>query len=291
MTYSTVEDARHRASDAGVKTVSAFGQTPRKRRGWLRGKTQESAPAVTGARSTFPNPDADTRILPQIGHSPAACALPPVHRDQSTNPDQVAINMIAVCAQSLREHWSSTRLMDTLLTHNGELHRRSMREQEGGAAIHRRTLAAQQAAMDAAAAIAAVVDAEERAKELGIPFEAKIDPGALGAGLAAMTANAHAPERGTMQFPKLTDDVLAQMDAERGVTVQRVPATATSDPAAVPSPVHTGRDETAPPVPAVDDEDTDPGAAKPLPKRVPQTIAYGESSQVVESAAETEAAK
>lgn len=242
---STLADPRHRASDPQVKSESKFGETPRKRHWWQRTQETEPAPRVC---STFPNPDADTRILPQVPHRPAATTLPPLHHDPSTNPDQVALNMIRVCAQAMAEHWSSTRLQDALLAHSGELHRRAMREQEGGATIARRVANGHRTAQETAEAIEAAVRVEQ-VTGVKVP----LDPAAMGKGMARAAANAHdLSERTMVGLPRITDDM----------PDLRIETVTVAGPA---SPVHVPGSH--PPVP---DELADPGELKPLPKRVPQ---------------------
>lgn len=84
----------------------------------------------------------------------------------------------------------------------------------------------------------------------------------------------------TGRLPLMTDEVLARID--NGEDPEAVAASITAT-AVLPSPIR----EDTPPIPAEDDEDADPGAHKPLPRRIP----YGTSGQVVEHAAETEATK
>lgn len=245
---STLADPRHRASDPQVKTESRFGETPR-RRWWQRAAQTDPA----AERSTFPHPDADTRILPQVPHRPAASSLPPLHHDPSTNPDQVALNMIRVCAQSMAEHWSSTRLQDALLTHNGELHRRAMREQEGGATIARRVANGHRTAQETAEAIEAAVRVEQLT---GTPVP--LDPEAMGKRLGGLAANAHDLSQRTMVglITPITDDM---PDPRIETAVVAEPAS----PVQVPG--------SRPPVPD-DEECANLGAGKPvpLPRRVPQ---------------------
>lgn len=244
---SIVTQRQHRASDGTVKSKSEFGETPRRR--WWQRKPQ---PAAAVERSTFPAPDADTRILPQVPPRPAASSLPPLHHDPSTNPDQVALNMIRVCAQSMAEHWSSTRLQDALLTHNGELHRRAMREQEGGATIARRVANGHRTAQETAEAIEAAVRVEQLT---GTPVP--LDPEAMGKRLGGLAANAHDLSQRTMVglITPITDD----MPDPRIETAVAEPAS----PVQVPG--------SRPPVPD-DEECANLGAGKPvpLPRRVPQ---------------------
>lgn len=107
--------------------------------------------------------------------------------------------------------------------------------------------------------------------------------------IVANALRASDPEPTALQMA-LTPDVLERMDAERAaqtavlpqVEVTVVPALASSNPAAAPqdSPLHVA-DGTTPPIPT-EDEVADPGAAKPLPKRIP----YGSSAEVVERTTE-----
>lgn len=261
---STLSHGAQHASSAPAKNESGFGETPRKRHWWQR--TAQTDPAVE--RSTFPAPDADTRILPQVPYRPAATTLPLLHHDPSTNPDQVALNMIRVCAQAMAEHWSSTRLQDALLAHSGELHRRAMREQEGGATIARRVANGHRTAQETAEAIEAAVRVEQ-VTGVKVP----LDPAAMGKGMARAAANAHdLSERTMVGLPRITED----MPDPR---IETVTVTGPASPVHVPG--------SHPPIPDAAEEIADPGAAKPLPKRVPHTIAYGESSQVVPQAAES----
>lgn len=258
---STLTQPQHRASDASAKTFSGPGEARRKP--WRRrGKAEQQAGPVE--HSTYPKPDAPTQILPAAQTGPAASSLPPLHRDSSTNPDMVAVNIISVCAQSMREHWSSTRLMDSLLAHNGELHKRSMREQEGGATIARRVANGHRTAQETAEAIEAAVRVEQLT---GVPVP--LDPQAMGKRLGGLAVNAHDLNERTMVglMAPITDET----PDPRVVSV--VPATASADPAAIPSPVH-ANDGTTPPVPDAGDEDADPGSLKPLPKRVPQATTH-----------------
>lgn len=269
---STLTQRQHRASDPQVKTESRFGETPRKR--WWQ-RTAQTDPATE--RSTFPRPDADTRILPQVPHRPAATTLPPLHHDPSTNPDQVALNMIRVCAQAMAEHWSSTRLQDALLAHSGELHRRAMREQEGGATIARRVANGHRTAQETAEAIEAAVRVEQ-VTGVKVP----LDPAVMGKGMARAAANAHdLSERTMVGLPRITEDMPDPRIAAAQPQIETVTVAQAATAVQVPgSPV---RVDDAP----LPDEVADPGSAKPLPKRVPQSIPYGESSQVVTQAAES----
>jgi len=242
---SIVTPGQHRASYAPVNNESEFGETSRWRR-WRR--AEKTAPAVE--RSTFPRPDADTQILPQAPHRPAASSLPPLHHDPSTNPDLVALNMIRVCSQSMAEHWSATRLNDALLTHNGELHKRAMREQEGGATIARRVANGHRTAQQTAEAIEAAVRVEQ-VTGVKVP----LDPAALGKGMARSAANAHDLSEHTMVgLPRITE----------GMPDPRIETVTVAEPA---SPVQVPG--THPPVP--DDEVADPHA-EALPKRVPHPV-------------------
>ena len=240
MAITTVSHPPQHAGDAQVKPKSAFGET-RRTPWWKRGKNEPQATTVE--HSPFPQPDAPTQVIPDLPHrpAPAPAAVPAAaHRDPSTSPDIVAVRMIRVCSQALDEHWTATRLHEALGIHNEELEKRWLRELDGA-----RKVQARRAASEAQAA--RLVDVFEAAVlvEETTGTHVPLDPQAMGAGLAQMTANAHAPAEETMTFPRITDEM--------------------PDPrVAASSPVRTGRDQSAPPLP---DAAGDTGAHEPLPQR------------------------
>lgn len=261
---STVTDQRGRTSARSVKDKQGFFDR-------FRAQRPESAEPQQPPRSRSRGEHAPGNVTPLPARTPR------------TDPDDIAANMIVKLGGVLRpgHGTSSTALLELLDTDFVELHRRANREKELGRSLARRDERAVSAAGAAAAAIEAAVQLEA---VTGVP--ARLDPAAMGTGIARLTANAHAPEQSTMQVPVMDEATLARLDAERGGRTAVLPVIETVTVGHAASPVHVPGDGMAPPVPVEDDEVADPGAAKPLPKRVPQTIAYGESSEVVTQAAE-----
>lgn len=215
----------------------------------------------------FPADPAPTQRIPRIAPAPpvppATLGLPPLHRDQSTNPDPVALHIVELCVQAVRQHWSSTRLYDMLLQPLGALHSRAMREQEGGAKIGERAQNAARAAQDAADAIRAAVRLEEIT---GV--EVPLDTAAMGRGVAMATANAHNLAEATLVgLPRITDET---PDPRTATQVRLEPKESGPDhvvfevTGGVPSPVHV--DGSTPPVPDGPAETT-----ADLPRREPRT--------------------
>lgn len=257
---STLADPRHRASDPQVKGESKFGETPRKRHWWQRAEVEvEPAPRL---RSTFPNPDADTRVLPRVT-PPAAVTPPPVlYRERPADLDKAAYNIALTANSAGLNRWSAIKLEEQLAKHLRVVHALAQQERAEGLKLLERPANAEAANAAVLDDLRSVVDAEQKANELpGVTVKAHVDTDALGSGLGAVWANAHQPLEETAQFQRIAPGM---PDPRVQVSV----TTVTVDKPA--SPVHAPFDGSTPPVPAEDDELADPGAAKPLPKRVPQ---------------------
>lgn len=259
---STLADPRHRASDPQVKTESRFGETPR-RRWWQR--PAQTDPAAE--RSTFPHPDADTRILPQVPHrTPTPAALPPVlYRERPADLDKAAYNIALTANSAGLNRWSALKLEEQLAKHLRVLHALAEQERAEGLKLLARNGNGALAAAQIVEDLSGIVSAEQKANELpGVTVKAHVATDALGSELVAVTANQGALGDETAQFQRITPGM---PDPRVQVSV----TTVTVDKP--PSPVHVPGDDLRPSLPA-DDEDADPGAAKPLPKRVPQATTH-----------------
>ena len=257
---STLADPRHRASDPQVKTESRFGETPR-RRWWQR--PAQTDPAAE--RSTFPHPDADTRILPQVPHrTPTPAALPPVlYRERPADLDKAAYNIALTANSAGLNRWSALKLEEQLAKHLRVLHALAEQERAEGLKLLARNGNGALAAAQIVEDLSGIVSAEQKANELpGVTVKAHVATDALGSELVAVTANQGALGDETAQFQRITPGM---PDPRVQVSV----TTVTVDKPA--SPVHAPFDGSAPPIPTEDDEEcADQGAAMPLPRRVPQ---------------------
>jgi len=176
------------------------GAKPQQRgRRWRRGRDER--PARHGAdteppeHSTFPQPDAPTEAIPE----PKAPARPrpAAHRNPDTAPDRCALNIIGISTLSVRDKWPAARLEESLHEQLDLLH--GLAEQERAAAL--KLLGRGGEAARAAGRVAEVIEAAVKVETFtGVPTS--LDPESLGAGLTALTANAHRPLDATMQFPK-----------------------------------------------------------------------------------------
>lgn len=256
---STLADPRHRASDPQVKTESRFGETPR-RRWWQR--PAQTDPAAE--RSTFPHPDADTRILPQVPHrTPTPAALPPVlYRERPADLDKAAYNIALTANSAGLNRWSALKLEEQLAKHLRVLHALAEQERAEGLKLLARNGNGALAAAQIVEDLSGIVSAEQKANELpGVTVKAHVATDALGSELVAVTANQGALGDETAQFQRITPGM---PDPRVQVSV----TTVTVDKP--PSPVHVPGDDVRPPVPAVGDAAPDTGTHQPLPKRVPQ---------------------
>lgn len=260
---STLTQRQHRASDPQVKTESRFGETPRKR--WWQ-RTAQTDPTVE--RSTFPSPDADTRILPQVPHhTPTPAALPPVlYRERPADLDKAAYNIALTANSAGLNRWSALKLEEQLAKHLRVLHALAEQERAEGLKLLARNGNGARAAAQIVENLSEIVAAEQKANELpGVTVKAHVDTDAFGSELAAVTANQGALSDSTMQFQRVTADM---PDPRVQVSVTTVTV---EKPA---SPVHVPGDDLRPAVPDVGDADLDTGAHQPLPKRVPQASTH-----------------
>lgn len=251
---STLADPRHRASDPQVKTESRFGETPRKR--WWQ-RTAQTDPAVE--RSTFPNPDGDTRILARLAPPQAKPVPPPVlYRERPADLDKAAYHVALTANSAGLNRWSAIKLEEALAPHLRVLHSLAEKERAEGLKLLERPANAEAANAAVLDDLRNVVAAEEKANELpGVTVRAHVDTDALGSGLGVVWANAQQPLEETAQFARITPGM---PDPRVKVSV----TTVTVDKPA--SPVHVPGDGMAPPVPAKAADEQ----SAPLPKRVPQ---------------------
>lgn len=245
---STLADDRERTNARQVKSKQGFFDKFRPQR------TADTEPQPQRTRSRGEHAPGNTTPLPA--------------RTPRTDPDDIAANMIVKLGGVLRpgHGTSSTALLALLDADFIELHKRANRETELGRSLARRDERAVSAAGAAAAAIEAAVRLEVAT---GVP--AHLDPEAIGVGIARLTANAHAPEQSTMQFPVLSADVLTGLDAQRGDVLPVIESVTVAGPV---SPVHVPGDDLRPAVPDVGDAALDTGAHQPLPRRVPQASTH-----------------
>jgi hypothetical protein len=176
----TVTQPAANASSTRVKSESGFW-------GWLLGRGDAAgADPITDTGQ----PDAETAARESAHPEPA-------YRAHEHNPDRVALNMIGLAALAIRDQWSSTRFEHELSEHLAELRKRAAAELAAGQALlHRHDNAAQ-----APGRVAEVIEAAVKVEAFtGVPTS--LDPQALGAGITALTANAHEVQDPTMQFPR-----------------------------------------------------------------------------------------
>lgn len=257
MAYPTVADARHRADNAAAKSVSGFGERPRR---WSLRKRQVETPAAPVVeRSTFPQPDAPTQAIPaprpyrQVRPSANVHGTHPAHL-----LFELAHRALDVCADPCTDHRAA---YDALVSTWTKLQRGAASE----ANFDRRTKDNKQAA---AAQGATLQDAARRGHDIG----PKSPHGRQAVSdIVERALRAPLPES-TQVMEQMTPQRLAELDAERAARVSTAPASATSAPAVAASPVRAD----APPVPA--DEVADPGSGKPvpapLPHRTPHLVAF-----------------
>lgn len=257
MAYASVGDAKHSANNSNVKTIS--GNVQRPQHWWQRKQKPQAAPVE---RSPFSNPAGDTEILPQVQIKPVT---PPVlYRERPADLDKAACNITLAATASRLHGWSAIKLEEQLAVHMRVVHGLAEQERAEGRKLLARNGNGPQAARLIAENLGEIVSAEQKANELpGVTVKAAIDTGALGSELTAVTANAHDLSDATMTFQPITPDMA---DPRVRVSV----ATVTVDGPA--SPVHVPGDGTTPPLPDDADETADPGARKPLPKRVPHPL-------------------
>ena len=270
MAYPSVTQAQHRADDASAKNESGFGETPRR---WWQRKTQP-VPAVE--RSTFPRPDAPTQAIPPVPTARPQPATPPrppkpqvLYRERPSDLDRAVYNLMGLLTVAGREKWSATRIVAEILD-GGEPAGivRGVGEDEKREAMKllARSGNGAQAAAQIVENLSEIVSAEQKANELpGVTVKAHVATDTLGSELVAVTANQGALSDETTQFQRITPGM---PDPRVQVSV----TTVTVDKP--PSPVHVPGDGLRPAVPDADEELADPGAAKPLPRRVPQASTH-----------------
>lgn len=272
MAVSTVTQPRRRVTDGSVKSRSGFWQT-------LRGKNS----ADTGE---FEPDEQSTWVLQQVKGELSKAVNYVVAKQRENHTVASPTDLDGSHPAYLLRHLAMLALdleIDPKATFESSVNRMQwawdmLNERAAEqAALERHTpVNAAEAAADGVLMAAAA----RRGKESG-----------RGAVVAAEIVDraAKAPFPTELQAA-LTPDVLAQMDAERAAQVERtavLPVIETVTVGHAATAVHIPGDGSHAPVPAEDDEVADPGSAKPLPKRVPQSIPYGESSQVVTQAAES----
>lgn len=272
MTYASVAQAAHRSNPR----PGAFKRAARRMFGADTPTVERYAQTVEieSEPDPFPHPDLPTEVLPPVETAkPHPKPTPPSpHRTTATDPDEVAIRIGALCFRVLSERrMSSTDLRAQLAPHLDELDKRAGRELAAGRKMQERQQAAHRQAARLAAAIEAAVLVED---VTGV--KADLDPAAMGAGLAAMTANAQRPEDPTTTFPRITDDM---PDPRETPAVEITTVTALTNGTAVDvSPLHRA-DGVAPAIPAEEPEDADPGdrsltGCAPLPHRPHRTDSF-----------------
>jgi len=257
---STVTDARHRVSDAKVKNVSGLVERPRR---WWQRKAEPQSPVVE--RSPFPDPGGDTQILPTVRATEPKPLPPVLYRDRPLDLDKAACNISLVATSATLHRHSAIKLEEDLAVHLRVVHALAERERAEGRKLLARDGNGAQAAAQIAQTLDEIVTAERNANELpGVTVKAEVDTGAFGSELAAVTANQGALGDETTSFQRITP----------GMPDPRVQVSVTTVTVSKPaSPVHVPGDGMAPPVPD-EDEVADPGALKPLPKRVPQATTH-----------------
>lgn len=281
---STLADPRHRASDPQVKTESRFGETPRKR--WWQ-RTAQTDPAVE--RSTFPAPDAPTQVIPPVPTVARKPATPPqtpkpqvLYRERPADLDIAAYNIALAATNAGLRRSSATKLKEDLALHLRVLDRLAQKEHDEALKLIERPKNADAATDSALESLRDIAEAERRANELaGVSITAEVDTKAYGSDLGAVWTNAHALSDDTAHFepirpdtpdPRLRVTVKTDADDDEDVAqaaIGTVTVAQAATAAQVPgSPLHLA-DGKLPPIPA-EDEVADPGAGKPLPKRVPQ---------------------
>lgn len=267
MAYPSVTQAQHRVSDAKVKGKSEFGETSR--RWWQRKGEAQPAPAEP---STFPNPAGRTQILPLVEHhNPAPPAAPQVlYRERPIDLDKAACNISLAANSSVLHGWSAIKLRESLERHLRVVNALAEREVAEGLKLIERPKNAGAATDSALDSLREVAEAERKANELaGVQITAEVDTKVFGSDLGAVWTNARAVSDDTAHFEPIRPDT---PDPRLKVTVktagiETVPATASADPAAVPSPVHVSSDGSLAPIP----EQPAPLAA-PLPRRGEITV-------------------
>lgn len=265
MAYPSVTDAQHRASNGRVNDESDFDERPRP---WWRRSRATQATAVAVQHSTFPQPDAPTQAIPAVPGAVPKPQLPQVlYRERPADLDMAAYNISLAAANAGLHRWSAIKLEEALAVHLRVLHRLAEQERDEGRRLLARSGNGAAAAVRAVETIEGAVQAEERAASVpGVNVSVAVNPGALGKGIVAVTANQGAVQDPTAQFSRLTPELLAELDALHAaasttpapVEVTVVDASPLSFP---PSPVHLNG---APPIPADADESADPDAHSPL---------------------------
>ena len=234
MAITTVGHDPQHASAAKVKSKSGF---------WRRRKSRPVEPQPA-PRSTFPKPEAPTQAIPAPRPYRAVQPSAAVH---GTHPAhllfELAHRALDVCADPKADHRAA---FDTLVPVMEKLRKGAASE----ANFDKRAVVN---VLAAGAQGAELFDAAKRGKDIG-PQSPRgrqaIDD------IVDRALRSPRPEP-TEVLEKLTPQKLAEFDETR---VEAVSATASADPTAVPSPVHT--DGATPPVP-----DEAAGAATPLPQR------------------------
>lgn len=276
MAVSTVTQPRRRVTDGSVKSRSGFWQT-------LRGKNS----ADTGE---FEPDEQSTWVLQQVKGELSKAVNYVVAKQRENHTVASPTDLDGSHPAYLLRHLAMLALdleIDPKATFESSINRLQwawdmLNERAAEqAALERHTPVN---AAEAAADGALLASSARRRKRLGSDAER-----AQVVAAEIVDRAVKAPEPTELQMA-LTPDVLAQMDAERAAQVERTAVLPVIESVTVPAPVsplHAPFDGSAPPIPAEDDEVADPGAAMPLPRRVPQSIPYGESSQVVTQATES----
>lgn len=280
MAVSTVTQRQRRASDAKVNDRSGFWQTLFGKRADENDEPftpdEQSRWVAAQMRATAAKLTADMRELVEQQQAKSRPVAVSVH---GTHPTALLRELVHLALDlEVRKDLDHRTCIEELRPTMERFSRGAMAEQQAEDTFERRSGAVREAMADTVERLGQIVEAVEKANELpGVTVRARVDTEALGSDLAASLVNAHRPQDETAQFPRITPGM---PDPRVQVSV----TTVTVDKPA--SPVHVPGDGSTPPIPAEDDEVADPGAAMPLPKRVPQSIPYGESSQVVTQTAE-----
>lgn len=274
MAVSTVTQRQRRVSDAEVNSRSGFLQTlfgkntaqpepdePNAQSRWLISAVRAELHSVVKALSKPQEPE-----KPQPVHGEAA--LYNTHpKPQLRRLAHLALDLEADPALGFRDCVERLHeLMD-------EFSAGALDEFKAQQQYERRV---GRNAVVAAAQGAVLEDAARR----GEPIDPRSSHGQQVIGDVAGRALSASDPRPTELQAAMTPEVLARMDAERAARTAVLPVIESVTVAAPVSPVH-AHDGIAPAIPDAE-EIADPGAAKPLPKRIP----YGSSAEVVERTTE-----
>lgn len=281
MAVSTVTQRQRRASDAKVNDRPGFWQTLFGKRADENDEPftpdEQSRWVAAQMRATAAKLTADMRELVEQQQTKPRPVTVSVH---GTHPTALLRELVHLALDlEVRKGLDHRTCIEELRPTMERFSRGAMAEQQAEDTFERRSGAVREAMADTVERLGQIVEAVEKANELpGVTVRARVDTEALGSDLAASLVNAHRPLEETAQFQRITPGM---PDPRVQVSV----TTVTVDKPA--SPVHAPFDGSTPPIPDGAEELADPGAAKPLPKRVPQTIPYGESSEVATQTSES----